>query len=424
MGARMNKEKHFPDIKPIDFVPAFSGLVGKAALTASFALVWAKELGIQNESFVFENVRLELLVGSLLTLLFSLVWPTAAPAGTLAPLLILVPFMVACGAHPLVFGVLVGVLGLVFVRIGLFQKVSGLSSPYVRTCLTLSFGLSGSALALGNLFRFFEKILWAAALLLLLLGGLFFILRKRKKTWLMIPLSAAASLGIPMLFGIFPAVSSKVSPIRIDPSWWWNEMWGIGFGLSMKTLLVTLPFALFAVFLWTIDAAAVETIREAQESTKKVGKIDSSLSFYAAAIRNLAGSILGGAQTASIWRSFLIPLYMVNRPMRVCAVLLGTFGVAAAVTAIPVQLMSYVPLVWSVLLFGIFMPFLVVSLSNLLRMKNGKKSLPAILFSLAGAMWSPILTWLLSGFFERLFFSQKPGSLSPPQSPDPFQTPV
>ena len=403
----MNKEKQFPDIKPIDLVPAFSGLIGKIALTASFALVWSQELGIQSESFVFENVRLELLVGSLLTLLFSFVWPAAAPSGTLAPLIILVPFMVSCGAHPLVFGVLVGVLGLVFVRTGLFQKVSGLSSPYVRTCLTLSFGLSGSVLSLGNLFRFFEKQLWAAALLLLFLGIVFIFFMKRKKIWLMIPVSAAASLGIPMLFGIFPAVSAHVSPIRFDPSWWWNEMWGIGFGLSLKTVLITLPFALFAVFLWTIDAAAVETIREAQETTKNVGEIDSSRSFCAAGIRNLAGSILGGAQTASIWRSFLIPLYMVNRPMRICAVLLGTFGTAAAVTAIPVQLMSYVPLVWSVLLFGIFIPFLFVSISNLLKMKNGKKSLPALLFSVAGAMWSPMLTWLLSGIFEHKFFRKK-----------------
>lgn len=403
----MNKEKHFPDIKPIDLIPAFSGLIGKIALTASFALVWSQELGIQNERFVFENVRLELLVGSLLTLLFTFVWPAAAPAGTLAPLIILVPFMVASGAHPLVFGVLVGVLGLVFVRTGLFQKFSGLSSPYVRTCLTLSFGLSGSVLSLVNLFRFFEKQLWAAALLLLFLGIVFFFFMKRKKIWLMIPVSAAASLGIPMLFGIFPAVSAHVSPIRFDPSWWWNEMWGIGFGLSLKTILITLPFALFAVFLWTIDAAAVETIREAQESTKNVGEIDSSRSFYAAAIRNLAGSILGGAQTASIWRSFLIPLYMVNRPMRVCAVLLGTLGAAAAVTAIPVQLMSYVPLVWSVLLFGIFIPFLFVSITNLVKMKNGKKSLPALLFSVAGAIWSPILTWLLSGIFEHNFLRKK-----------------
>jgi len=184
-------------------------------------------------------------------------------------------------------------------------------------------------------------------------------------------------------------------------------MWGIGFGLSAKTVLITLPFALFAVFLWTIDAAAVETIREVQESTEKVGKIDVSKTFYAVALRNLAGSVLGGAQTASIWRSFLIPLYMANRPMRVCAFLMGTLGVVAAVSAIPVQLMSFVPLVWSVLLFGIFIPFLFASFSNLLKMKNKRKALPALVFSFVGAIWSPILTWFLSGIFECAFFHKK-----------------
>jgi hypothetical protein len=55
-------------IKMIDFIPTLSGLIGKVALVSSFAFVWAEELAILSPYFIFENVRIEIIIGSLITL--------------------------------------------------------------------------------------------------------------------------------------------------------------------------------------------------------------------------------------------------------------------------------------------------------------------------------------------------------------------
>lgn len=52
----------------IDFIPALSVLIGKVALVSSFAFVWAEELAIFYPYFIFENVRIEIIIGSLITL--------------------------------------------------------------------------------------------------------------------------------------------------------------------------------------------------------------------------------------------------------------------------------------------------------------------------------------------------------------------
>ena len=93
------------NISYIDFIPALSGLIGKIALTSSFAMVWAQELGITKTNFVLENVRAEVLIGSIITLIVSIMSVKIAPAGTLAPLIIMIPVMSTYGVHPLVFGI-------------------------------------------------------------------------------------------------------------------------------------------------------------------------------------------------------------------------------------------------------------------------------------------------------------------------------
>ena len=97
----VNKIKNL-EISYKDFIPALSGLIGKIALVSSFALVWAQELSITNPNFVLENVRIEILIGSIITLIAAIFYPNAAPAGTLAPLVVLLPVMSAFGVHPLI----------------------------------------------------------------------------------------------------------------------------------------------------------------------------------------------------------------------------------------------------------------------------------------------------------------------------------
>jgi hypothetical protein len=86
---------------------------------------------------------------------------------------------------------------------------------------------------------------------------------------------------------------------------------------------------------------------------------------YLVAFRNLAGVLLGGAQTAAVWRSFMIPLGVVRSPFRRSALWLGLLGIAAGLSGVLVDLAVYPPLLWMVLLFGIYLPMFETGLATL-----------------------------------------------------------
>jgi hypothetical protein len=391
------------DIKPIDLIPALSGLVGKIALASSFALVWAKEIGITDKSFVFENVRIEILIGSIITLLAAIAIPGASPPGTLAPLVVLIPVMAAFGVHPFILGIIVSVIGIIAVKTGIFNKLVVLSGFLSKASLTLCFGISGIILSVKNLYKYFEGNRNSFLALLTILSFVYIVLFIKKKLWFTIPASALVAILVPYLFGYTVAITGQNAPINLNPAYWWNNVWGIGFGFDLVTILKTIPFALFVVLLWTIDTVSIKTIQDASyEGQEGKEKIHLEYSFLIVSARNLLGALFGGAQTSSLWRSFLIPLFMVKRPMKNCAILLGVIGIGASITAVPIQVLSYTPLVWSVLLFGIFMPFTVTAGTNIIKVKSTQSKVIATLLSLLGVLVNPILTWIVSIAYERL----------------------
>ena len=398
----VNKIKNL-EISYKDFIPALSGLIGKIALVTSFALVWAQELSITNPNFVLENVRIELLIGSIITLIAAIFYPNAAPAGTLAPLVVLLPVMSAFGVHPLILGITIGVIGILVVRSGLFKKLIDLSGFTCKTSITLAFGIAGIWMSVQKLYIFFNQEEYIFWILIILLVIAYLILICLKRNWLVIPVVSVVAFLIPKLFGTGYEITPVSLNLNLNPFYWWNDMWGIGFGLNGLTILKTIPFAFFVIILWAIDTLSIQTIREgsyAKEEKKE--RLDIVQSFSIIAIRNIIGSFLGGAQTGSLWRSFLIPLYMVKRPMRKCAVLLGVLGIIASLTMIPIQIMSYTPMVWSVLLFGIFMPFTVIALTNTKNVKGARTKIFILIFSIVGITISPIITWIASVLYEKL----------------------
>lgn len=398
----VNKIKNL-EISYKDFIPALSGLIGKIALVSSFALVWAQELSITNPNFVLENVRIELLIGSIITLIAAIFYPNAAPAGTLAPLVVLLPVMSAFGVHPLILGIAIGVIGILVVRSGLFKKLIDLSGFTCKTSITLAFGIAGIWMSVQKLYIFFNQEEYIFWILIILLVIAYLILICLKRNWLVIPVVSVVAFLVPKLFGTGYEITPVSLNLNLNPFYWWNDMWGIGFGLNGLTILKTIPFAFFVIILWAIDTLSIQTIREgsyAKEEKKE--RLDIVQSFSIIAIRNIIGSFLGGAQTGSLWRSFLIPLYMVKRPMRKCAVLLGVLGIIASITMIPIQIMSYTPMVWSVLLFGIFMPFAVIALTNTKNVKGARTKTFILIFSIVGITISPIITWIASVLYEKL----------------------
>ncbi len=390
------------NINYTDLIPALSGLIGKIALVSSFAMVWAKELQIINANFVLENVRVEILVGSIITVIAAILFPKAAPAGTLAPLVVIVPQMVAFGVHPLILGSAVGVIGIVIVKIGIFKRLVELAGFICKTSLALCFGISGILMSAKKLYSFFNQNKKIFVVLIVVLILVYSILFYAKKSWLVIPIASIVAFVIPFLFHAGFDVPTTNIKLNLSPFYWWNDMWGIGFGLNGMTILKTIPFAFFVLLLWTIDTVSIQSIRDASYGPEdEIEPMDVEQSFLIVSIRNIVGALFGGAQTGSLWRSFLIPLYMVKRPMRVCAGILGITGIIASLTVLPIQILSYPPLVWSVLLFGIFMPFTVTAVSNIIQEGRWRIKLSVICFSLLGIGINPILTWICAVIYER-----------------------
>ena len=388
-----------------DFIPAVSGLIGKTALASSFALVWAQELGITFHDFVYLNVRLEIIIGSLIVLLAAILLPRIAPAGTLAPLIVLIPTMHAFGVHPFILGFLVGVLGMISVKTGIFLKLLHLPGQISKVSITIAFGISGIWLSFGKLSQFFTGKVACLTILLLSLTCLYVILWKIKKNWLIIPIAAVLAIVLPYFWHVGLDISTEITKVNLYPSYWWNDVWQIGFGLHIMTVIKTLPFALFVILLWTIDTVSIQTIQETVDvrDEEKIA-IDYGRSFFIVSIRNLLGAFSGGAQTSSLWRSFLIPLFMVNRPMKICSIIMGILGVIAGVTGIPIKVMSYSPLVWSVLLFGIFVPFTVAGLQSLRKVEGWKSKSIVVAAGTLGIVISPVITWVVALLVERLPF--------------------
>lgn len=385
----------------IDFVPALSGLIGKAALATSFAVVWAAQYHNIGPNFVFENVRLEMIIGSLVTLIAALLLPNTAPSGTLAPLIVLVPTMAAFGVHPFILGILSGIIGIIGIKTKVFHKLIGLSGLVTKTSLTLTIGISGVLLSLKNLYTFFGDMHTPFMLLIIILSVVFFLLRKWNKIWLIVPTAAIISIVVATTFGFTPGKIDSLSLPSFRPDYWWNSMWGIGFGFNLLTILKTLPFAFFILLLWAIDTVSITAMLDSNYKThEKKEELNLDCSIIVTSARNLIGATFGGAQTSALWRSFLIPLSMVKRPLRPASILLGILGIIAGFTAVPVKVLSFSPLVWTVLLFGIFLPFTIVGFGNLNATKKWQTKLIIILVSVLGVMYSLILTWICAVLFE------------------------
>lgn len=393
----MNKHKQHNRLLLIDFIPAISGLIGKIALVSSFAFVWAQELGITYTDFIYLNVRLELIIASIITLITVFMFSDVSPPGTLAPLIVLIPIMARYGAHPLILSVLVGIFGIIFIRSGIFNKIYSLSLFQSKSALSLVFGISGIIMSAKELNLFFNNIL-PITIIIISLSIVYIILLRCKKLWLIIPISAIVSVVIAYAFGSSIDFNIENNSIVINPAYWWNDIWNIGYGLDWRTILITLPFALFVIILWTVDTLSITAIKEEYNTDLN---INLSLSFYAISCRNLIGGVMGGAQTGSLWRSYLIPLYMTQRKMRSSTIILGISGLIIAILGYPIIALSYAPIIFSVLLFGIFLPLTVTGVRNLIKMDK-KSILVVVIFSLLGIIYNPIITWVSIVIYEQI----------------------
>jgi hypothetical protein len=400
-------ERHEPFLAAGDIAPALSGAIGKAALVAAFALAWASALGLASPAFVMENVRLELVVAGILTLLFCVPGKRPiAPPGTLAPLIPLIPGMVAAGVHPLALALLVSVMGLVLAKLRLFDFLAKLGGVPVKSGMLLLLGFLGIRDALRNLWRWSHVPKDAGVglvpmdgtlMLLLYLGtGLlvWLLLRRLKLSWLIVPAMGVLALAVSALDGRWPSLVTQPGLPVLDPSGWWNGRWGLGFSLGWRALPAALPYAFLVLALWPIDALAIRTMQEQSDPVEgRHHALEMEGSFVVISIRNLVGAFLGGAQTAAVWRSFLIPLAISKRPIRGAALLLSLLVLTFSLTGYAIDLAVYPPLVWMVLLFGVFMPMCELGLRVLGKNPVPTTVIPVLLILTVGVLAGPVWGW-------------------------------
>lgn len=394
-----------------DIVPAFSGAIGKASLIAAFAVAWYVGFNIADPTFVTENVRLELVLASILTILFcAFLNPYAGPPGTLAPLIPLIPVMIDSGVHPLPLSILIGLIGLVISAFKYFSKIVKINGTGTKGGIILLFGFLGVNSSLENLRNWTDKSNVNELFVLLIIAGLilYVLLNKFKARWVIIPACALAAIAISSLFGMYPALETGIGLPIINPYVWWNEKWGIGFGLNAENFIKALPFALLAVVMWPIDALAVRTIQQAnypKEAKKAV--FDMNSTYIIVSLRNIIGALLGGAQIAAIWRSFMIPLGIVKRPIGASALILGILGVGFGILGFPIDIAVFPPLLWLVLIFGVYIPLIEVGLNTI---KSTASAQVAAVCIIAGIAVNPVLGWIAAISIENFNIIKDPQS--------------
>lgn len=411
--------RHEPFLAVSDIAPALSGAIGKAALVAAFALAWANALGLASPAFVMENVRLELVVAGIFTLLFCVPGkrPTAPP-GTLAPLIPLIPGMVAAGVHPLALALLVSVMGLMLAKLWLFDFLARLGGVPVKSGMLLLLGFLGIRDAFRNLWHWSHVpkeadvglvTMDGTRMLLLYLGtgvGVWLLLRGLKLSWLIVPAMGMLALAVSALDGRWPSFVTQPGMPVMDPSGWWNGRWGLGFSLGWRELLAALPYTFLVLALWPIDALAIRTMQEQSDPVRgRRHALEMEGSFVVISLRNLVGTFLGGAQTAAVWRSFLIPLAISKRPIRGAALLLSLLVLVFSLTGYAIDLAVYPPLVWMVLLFGVFMPMCEQGLRVLGKKPAPATVIPVLLMLAVGVLSGPVWGWG-AGLLAEWFWDQ------------------
>lgn len=254
-----------------DTIPAIAGTIGKIVMVGAMAAAFAAPLGL-GEAFVLENVRYEMLIAAVFVLLLSgFLLPTANLAGTHGPLIPLIPLVVAAGGHPLAFGILIGVFGIL---LGLFKGgslLAKLTSNGVAGGLLLYLGFVGLIAQVKNMMSWSEQIGLPHLAFVIIIATIvmYALLEHWQKRWLAVPIGCALAgfiafaLGAPFEFKTEPGLPP------LNPAYWWGEDTGWTMGLpDLKAFVVVFPFAVLAVAMWSPDFLGHQVFQKNQLSAK------------------------------------------------------------------------------------------------------------------------------------------------------------
>lgn len=176
-----------------DAIPAMAGMIGKIVMVGAMATAFAAPLGL-GENFVLQNVRYEMIIASIFVLIFSVFFlPTSNLPGTHGPLIPLIPIVVAAGGHPLAFGVLIGVFGLIMALLKGGSLMSKLTSNGVAGGLLLYLGFVGLMAQVKDMIAWADKIGLPHIAFIIILSTIimYALLEHWQKRWLAVPIGCA-----------------------------------------------------------------------------------------------------------------------------------------------------------------------------------------------------------------------------------------
>ncbi|STZ75744.1 DUF3360 family protein [Bergeriella denitrificans] len=386
-----------------DMIPAFAGTIGKVVMVGAVAAAFAGPLGLP-DGFVLENVRYELLIAALFILLLSgFFLPSANLPGTHGPLIPLIPIVVAAGGHPLAFGLLIGIFGFLLGITKGGSLMAKLTSNGVCGGLLLYLGFIGTTGQVAKLFQWADGFGKSHVAFIIILGTIlmYALLEHWRKRWLAVPLGCVLAgvtaylLGAPFSFNTEPGLPP------MSPAYWWGENSGWMLGLpDFNSFLVVFPFAVLAVAMWSPDFLGHQVFQKISypERTEKVQmNIDDTM--VSCSARQVAGSVLGGANFTSSWGTYIVPASIAKRPIPAGAVLTALFCIIASIWGYPMDLAIWQPVLSVALVVGVYVPLLEAGME---MTRKGKTTQSAAIVVFSSALVNPVFGWSLTMLLDNL----------------------
>ncbi|SUD91858.1 DUF3360 family protein [Psychrobacter phenylpyruvicus] len=386
-----------------DAIPALAATIGKVVMVGAIAATFAGALNL-GDAFILENVRYELLIVSFFVILFSgFLLPTANLAGTHGPLIPLIPIVVMAGGHPMAFGLLIGLFGMLLAISKGGSLLAELTSKGVCGGLLLYLGFIGTTSQVTKLLNWSQDINMPHIAFIVILGTivLYAILENYNKRWLAVPLSCflggatAYLLGAPFAFETAPGMP------HMSPMYWWGENTGWMLGLpNLESFMVVLPFAVLAVAMWSPDFLGHQVFQKIsypKRTEKVIMDIDDTMT--SASIRQVVGSVLGGANFTSSWGTYIVPAAIAKRPIPAGAILTALLCIIAAVWGYPMDLAIWEPVMCVALIVGVFIPLLEAGME---MTREGKTTQSAAIVVFASALVNPAFGWSLTMLLDNM----------------------
>ena len=79
---------------------------------------------------------------------------------------------------------------------------------------------------------------------------------------------------------------------------------------------------------------------------------------FTCSVRQVAGSILGGANFTSSWGTYIVPASIAKRPIPAGAILTALFCIIASIWGYPMDLAIWQPVLSVALIVGVYVPLL------------------------------------------------------------------